>query len=95
MTQVSMYFLLTTLYLIYLVVTLCIAFISCTCLVSTISVLNVAISPCCTNRCSEAKEDLEFFDMGFLVSDCPRPIACGLMVPFRCNTSKSVRLSLL
>jgi hypothetical protein len=45
MTQVSMYFLLTTLYLIYLVVTLCIAFISCTCLVSTISVLNIAISP--------------------------------------------------
>jgi hypothetical protein len=38
-------FLLTALCLIYLVITLCISFISCTCWVPTISVLNLAIFP--------------------------------------------------
>jgi hypothetical protein len=38
-------FLLTPLYLIYLVISLCISFISCTCWVPIISVLNLAISP--------------------------------------------------
>jgi hypothetical protein len=38
-------FLLTTLYLIYLVISLCISFISCTCWVPTISALNLAIFP--------------------------------------------------
>jgi hypothetical protein len=38
-------FLLTALYLIYLVITICISFISCTCRVPTISVLNLTIFP--------------------------------------------------
>jgi hypothetical protein len=45
--------------------------------------------------CSEAEEDLGFFDEEFYVSDYPWSIACGVMVPFRCNASESVRLSLL
>jgi hypothetical protein len=42
-------FLLIAWYLIYLVITLCISFISCTCWVPTISVLNLAIFPCHSN----------------------------------------------
>jgi hypothetical protein len=42
-------FLLTALYLIYLDITLCISFISCTCRVPTISVLNLAIFLCHSN----------------------------------------------
>jgi hypothetical protein len=44
---------------------------------------------------SEVEEDLEYFDMVFRASDCPRWIACGVMVPFHCNASESGRLSLL
>jgi hypothetical protein len=46
-------------------------------------------------RCSEAKEDLEYYDMEFWVSDCRQLISCGVIVYFRCDASKSVRLSLL
>jgi hypothetical protein len=42
-------FLLTALYLIYLAIILCMSFISCTCWVPTISVLNRAIFPCYSN----------------------------------------------
>jgi hypothetical protein len=42
-------FLLTTLYLIYLVITLCISFIFCTCWVPTIIVVNLAIFPSHSN----------------------------------------------
>jgi hypothetical protein len=42
-------FLLTTLYLIYLVITLCISYYSCTYWVPTISILNLAIFPCYSN----------------------------------------------
>jgi hypothetical protein len=42
-------FLLIALYLIYLIIILCISFISCTCWVPTISVLNRAIFPCYKN----------------------------------------------
>jgi hypothetical protein len=41
--------LLTTLYLIYLVIILCISYYSCTCWVPTISLLNLAIFPCYSN----------------------------------------------
>jgi hypothetical protein len=52
-------------------------------------------SPAVQTHYSEAEEDLEYFDMVLLVSECPRPIACGVMVLFRCNAFESVQLSLL
>jgi hypothetical protein len=45
--------------------------------------------------CSEAEEDLEHFDEEFLASDYPRPIACGVMVSFRCCIFDRVRFSLM
>jgi hypothetical protein len=49
MSHILVHFCLQPYYLIYIVITLCISFYSCTCGVLTISVFNLAISSCCTN----------------------------------------------
>jgi hypothetical protein len=46
--------------------------------------------PAIQTCCSEAEEDLEYFDMVFYASDYPQLIACGVTESFRCYFSENV-----
>jgi hypothetical protein len=65
-------FLLTALYLIYLVTTLCISYCSCTCWVPTISVLNLAIFPYYSNLLLRRKRWTRILWQGVLGYVLPR-----------------------
>jgi hypothetical protein len=57
-----------------------ISFVSCTCQVPTISVLNLAIFPLPTQTCcSEGEGGLEFFDEEFKAMCCPGCCSCEVM----------------
>jgi hypothetical protein len=71
----------------YLVITLCILFISYTCWVTTISVLNLTISPCYTNMLLRRWRWTGILLRGVLGLRYPGCCSCGVMessvVPFR------------
>jgi hypothetical protein len=76
----------------YLHILSCISFYSRTCRVPTISVLNLAISPCCKNMLLKSWRRFGVLLYGLLGERLPRSIACGVMVSFCCDASESVRL---
>jgi hypothetical protein len=85
-------FLLTTLYLIYLVITLCISFIFCTCWIPTISVLNLAIFPYYSNLLLRRRRWTGILQRGVLGYALPQlPFMWGYGV-FRCSISLEVIL---
>jgi hypothetical protein len=87
--------LLTILLQVYPCYYLALSFYSCTCWVPTISVLNLAISPCCTNLLLRSWRRSGVLWYGVLGERLPRSIACGVMVSFRCYVIDSARFCLL
>jgi hypothetical protein len=85
-------FLLTALYFIYLVITLCISFISCTCWVPTISVLNPVIFPCYSNLLLRRRRWTGILQWGVLGYALPRLPFLWCYGVFRCSVSLSVVL---
>jgi hypothetical protein len=85
-------FLLTALYLIYLVITLYISFISCTCWVPTISVLNLAIFPCYSNLLLRRRWWTRILRRGVLGYALPRLPFLWCYGVFRCSISLTVVL---
>jgi hypothetical protein len=78
-------FLLTVLYLIYLIITVCISFISCTCWVPSISVLSLAIFPYYSNLLLRRRRWTGFLWWGVLGYASPQlPFLWGYGV-FHCS----------
>jgi hypothetical protein len=86
-------FLLTILLQFYLDVIPCISFYSCTCWVPTISVLNLAISPCCTNLLLRRWRWTEILRRWVLGYALPWLLFLWHYGVFHCFTSQESRLS--